>query len=73
MWCCRCNKQFPRDCACEDRDKRVESMRGMSGVASRVCSVCNKHADLCECPDGPSTVLESKGQRFRIRPQDEPA
>ncbi len=57
MWCCTCNKAFPGDCVCESRDERLASLSRSPHLAMRVCNTCEKHADLCRCPDGPTTEL----------------
>lgn len=65
MICIRCNRRFPAQCVCPDRDERVRVLRKESShVAVRVCRVCDLHADLCKCEDGPITVMESMGKQF---------
>jgi len=57
MLCLKCKQEFPGRCLCEDRDERVATLRRCTGVVTRVCAICDKHADLCKCPDGPVTRL----------------
>ena len=57
MFCGICKNDFPGECTCADRDERLALVSKSKHIAMRVCAACNKHADLCKCPDGPSTEL----------------
>lgn len=57
MWCCKCNNEFPSECACADRDARLEKLKGASNFTMRVCAVCGKHYSMCKCPDGITSEL----------------
>lgn len=57
MWCMKCDKRFPDDCVCKDRDERLRQLGRHLHLALRVCATCDKHADLCCCPIGPTIEL----------------
>lgn len=59
MICSTCDQPFPGKCTCPDRDARLESMRQSKYIALRWCAMCDKHADLCECPQGTMEILVS--------------
>lgn len=69
MWCGQCSKEFPRDCTCADRDKRLAEISGMSHLAITYCSGCGEHATMCECEDPkPSREMRVQGRIIRTYP-----
>jgi hypothetical protein len=65
MICGKCEKTFPAHCTCTDRDARLEQVSKSPHVAMPFCKVCNKHSDLCKCPDGPVSELRAGGKALR--------
>lgn len=48
MDCNKCKKNL-RDCDCSDIDKRMTDLRNNPNFIYKMCAICEKHYERCEC------------------------
>lgn len=50
MVCGKCNKDL-RSCKCSDIDERLESLKNDQYIIFKMCKICGKHYQRCDCQE----------------------